>query len=83
MNIDAKSEKEQKLFDFLFEKYGAIVDVKDASRILKKSRASLYRDRKEGKGVKYIQDTENGAIRYPIHEIARYVCNTEEKEVKL
>ena len=79
MKIDSKKEKEQKLLEFLFNKYGAMVDVEVASSILKKSRATLYRDRKNGTGVNFIQDKDNGTIRYPIHEIASYIYETGKK----
>jgi len=73
------TDEEQKLFNLLENKYGVLPTLTQTAKILKKSKATLYRERKNGTGIKYIQDSANATVRYPLHEIVRYLCNTRDK----
>jgi len=69
-------DEEQKLFNHLVKEYGVLVNVKQTSRITRKSETTLYRDRKKGIGINYIQNASNAVVWYPLHEIVRYLCAT-------
>lgn len=70
------TEEEKSLFDVLIEKYSLTLNVEDTQKVLNESRTTLYRKRKSGLGPKFIQDSTNHTVRYPLHEIVRYICNT-------
>ena len=72
----ALADEEQKLFNLLEDKYGVLPSAAQTAEIVKKSKATLYRERKNGTGIKYIQDSTNATVRYPLHEIVRYLCKT-------
>lgn len=77
--IQPLTDEEQRLFNLLVNKYGILPSVEQTSEILQKSKATLYRERKHGTGVKYIQDGKNSTVRYPLHEIVRYMCSTKDR----
>jgi len=67
---------EKELFDTLYKKYGSMtLSKEDAADVLGRSRSSMDNDRKAGKGVGYIQHTEGGAVRYPLHEVVKHLMN--------
>jgi len=72
----ALSDEEQRLFNLLVDEYGVLPSATQTAEIIKKSKATLYRERKQGTGIKYIQDSTNATVRYPLHEIVRYLCKT-------
>lgn len=78
----ALTGEEQKLFNLLEEKYGVLPNAAQTAEIVKKSKATLYRERKAGTGIRYIQDSDHSMVRYPLHEIVRYLCNTHGKGVE-
>lgn len=71
---------EQKLFDMLKDQYGVLPNASQTAEIVKKSKATLYRERKAGIGIKYIQDGDNSMVKYPLHEIVHYLCKTNEED---
>ena len=75
------TEEEQKLFNLLVSEYGVLPSASETAKIIKKSKATLYRERKNGIGINYIQDSSNATVRYPLHEIVRYLCNTNDKRL--
>ena len=77
--LEKLTEEERSLFDSLIDKYGLTLNIEDAQKALNESRTTLYRKRKSGFGPKYIQDSANHTVRYPLHEIVRYICNTNKK----
>ena len=74
--LEKLTGEEQSLFDSLIDKYGLTLNIEDAQKVLNESRTTLYRKRKSGRGPKFIQDKSNHTVRYPLHEIVRYICNT-------
>ena len=75
----ALTEEQLKLFHLLLDKYGAVLSVDQTAKIVKKSKAALFRERKAGIGMKYIQDNANSKVRYPLQEIVRYLSNTDKR----
>ncbi len=76
MNDNAITEKD--LFRLLSEEHGTSLDIETTSVVLNKSPSTLYRMRKDNIGPGYIKDeagADNSAIRYPLHEIVKYICN--------
>lgn len=70
------TEEEQNLFNLLMPVYGVLPSASDTSKIINKSKATMYRERKNNTGIKYIQEAKNTTVRYPLHEIVRYLCDT-------
>ena len=63
----------------LFEKYQtALLTPKQLSEVLGRSVYALEKDRKAGIGVPFIKAGEkpNSPIRYPIHEVSKYLNRT-------
>ncbi len=76
------TDEETSIYNILLPDTGASLNVAKAVKVLGESRATLYRKRKQGTGPAFVQDIENGTIRYPLHEIVRYLCNTKNKGVE-
>ena len=74
--IDKLTDDEKNLFNIMVNEYGVVVSAAVAEEILKESRSTLYRKRKNGGGPNFIQDADGSNIKYPLHEIVRYICNT-------
>jgi len=80
MNTKIKklTDEEQSLYSLLIDKYGVLVSATKVEELLKESKTTLYRKRKNGIGPKFLQDKSSSTIKYPLHEIVRYLCNTKE-----
>ena len=77
------TQQEKDIYEILYNKYGPSLDIDAVSKVTKKSPSTLYRMRKEHIGPGYTKDrtkSENSAIRYPLHEIVRYLCDTQKAE---
>ena len=64
----------------LFEKYGtAMLTPEQVSEIIGRSTFSLERDRRNGEGIPYkrIGGKPNSPVRYPLHEVSRYLNSIE------
>jgi len=64
----------------LFETFGtALLTAKQVSEIIGRSVASLEADRRnhEGIGFKRVGGKYNSPVRYPIHEVSKYLNATE------
>ncbi len=75
------TDEEQTLFNILIDRCGLLVNASDAEELLNESKATLYRKRKTGLGPKFLQDTKNSTIRYPLHEIVHYICSDGDKKI--
>ncbi len=73
------TEEEKSLFNALIVIYGLVLKVEDVQKVLNESKTTLYRKRKSGLGPKFIQDSANHTVQYPLHEIVRYICDTNNK----
>lgn len=74
------NEEEQSLFTLLVKDIGVSPDATKTAKLMGVSKAALYRMRKQGIGPKYLQNTNSSTIHYPLHEIVRYLCNTQKAE---
>ena len=64
----------------LFEKYGtALLTVKQTSEVTGRSVASLEADRRnhQGIGFKRVGGKYNSPVRYPLHEVSKFLNSTE------
>ena len=64
----------------LFEKYNtALLTVKQTSEITGRSVASLEADRRKGEGISFkrVGGKYNSPVRYPLHEVSRFLNDTE------
>lgn len=64
----------------LFEKYGtALLTAKQVSEITGRSVRTLEQDRREKIGIPYkrVGGKENSPVRYPLHEISKYLNENE------
>ncbi len=75
------TDEEQSLFNILIDRYGLLVNASGTGKLLNESKATLYRKRKTGMGPKFLQDTQNSTIRYPLHEIVHYICSEDNRKV--
>ena len=64
----------------LFEKYStALLTVKQTSEVTGRSVASLEADRRNGTGISFkrVGGKYNSPVRYPLHEVSRFLNSTE------
>ncbi len=64
----------------LFDKYGtALLSAAQVSEVIGRSVHSLTNDRRNGIGVgfKRTGDAENSPVRYPLHEVSKFLNATE------
>lgn len=64
----------------LFDKYGtALLTAKQVSEIIGRSVHSLTNDRRNGTGIAYKRtgNAENSPVRYPLHEVSKFINSTE------
>ena len=64
----------------LFDKYGtALLTVKQTSEITGRSVASLESDRRNGSGISFkrVGGKYNSPVRYPLHEVSKFLNSTE------
>ena len=64
----------------LFDKYStALLTVKQTSEITGRSVASLEADRRKGEGISFkrVGGKSNSPVRYPLHEVSKFLNNTE------
>jgi hypothetical protein len=65
----------------LFEKYGTtLLTTKQVSEIIGRSVVSLEADRRAGEGIpfKRVGGKPNSPVRYPLHEVSRYLNSVEQ-----
>ncbi len=77
------TQKEKELYKLLLPQYGVNLDIESASQVMKKSPSTLYRMRIKKIGPGFIKEEENGdnsAVLYPLHEIIRYLCDTQDTQ---
>jgi len=82
-NDSAMTKQEKELYEILYSEHGSNLDIDTTSKIINKSPTTLYRMRKNGIGPGCIKDefgADNSAIRYPLHEVVRYICNIKGSE---
>ena len=64
----------------LFDKYStALLTTKQVSEVTGRSVASLESDRRKGEGISFKRtgNAENSPVRYPLHEVSRFLNTTE------
>ena len=64
----------------LFEKYGtALLTVSQTSEVIGRSVASLEADRRSGTGISFkrVGGKYNSPVRYPLHEVSKFLNSTE------
>lgn len=64
----------------LFEKYGtALLTAKQVSEITGRSVRSLEEDRRASRGLSFkrVGGKDNSPVRYPIHEVSKYLNSVE------
>lgn len=64
----------------LFEKYGtALLTAKQVSEITGRSVRAMEGDRREGIGISFkrVGGKDNSPVRYPIHEVSKYLNESE------
>ncbi len=64
----------------LFDKYGtALLTAKQLSEVTGRSVPSLELDRRKGEGIpfKRLGNKSNSPVRYPIHEISKFINSVE------
>ena len=64
----------------LFEKYNtALLTTKQVSEITGRSVASLEADRRAGEGISFkrVGGKDNSPVRYPLHEVSKFLNQTE------
>lgn len=73
-NQETTNPEVLKIIDLLFSKYSTILlSKKQTAFITNQSVSSLDRDRKQGIGIEYIQETETSNVYYSIYSIAEYL----------
>jgi predicted transcriptional regulator len=73
------TQQEKDLYEILYKEHGSSLDITTVSKVVNKSPSTLYRMRQTNIGPGYIKDrtkSDNSAIRYPLHEVVRYICET-------
>jgi len=79
MNESTNIMSQKELYELLCPKYGSSLSATQTGKILNHSSSTLYRMRQNGEGPKYIKNknkSDNSAIRYPLHEVVRYIYDT-------
>ncbi len=64
----------------LYDKYGtANLTTKQTSEVIGRSVASLEADRRNGVGISFkrVGGKNNSPVRYPLHEISKFINNVE------
>jgi len=78
------TDEQRELYILLFQEYKKVqLSQKEASNILGVSIATLYRMREQGIGAGYKkrEDSKNGTIVYPLHEIVKFITESNVKTV--
>jgi hypothetical protein len=77
------TQQEKDLYVLLFKEYGPSLDIASTAKVINKSSSTLYRMRQAHIGPGYIKDetkSDNSAVRYPLHEVVKYICNVNSGE---
>jgi len=70
------SDLEKQLFKTLYEEYGSMtVSKKQAAIILGCSTSSLDSDRRECRGIPYLQKTSVSNVSYTLHDLVKHLIN--------
>jgi len=73
------TDEQKELYSLMLPVYGALVSQKNTAKILNVSIATLYRMRENGVGASYKKldsNSKNGTVVYPLHEIVRYLTQS-------
>ncbi|MFW2557259.1 hypothetical protein [Aliarcobacter butzleri] len=76
------TDEQRELYSLMLPVYGALVSQKTTAKILNVSIATLYRMRESGVGSSYKKldsNSKNGTVVYPLHEIVRYLTESNVK----
>ena len=78
-NLKLLTDEQKELYSLMLPVYGALVSQKNTAKILNVSIATLYRMRENGVGASYKKldsNSKNGTVVYPLHEIVRYLTQS-------
>ena len=73
------TDEQKELYSLMLPVYGALVSQKNTAKISNVSIATLYRMRENGVGASYKKldsNSKNGTVVYPLHEIVRYLTQS-------
>jgi len=76
------TDEQRELYSNMLPAYGALVTQKTTAKILNVSIATLYRMRDQGIGPAYKKlnsKSKNGTVAYPLHEIVKYLTQSNAK----
>ncbi len=76
------TDEQKELYSLMLPIYGAMVTQKNTAKILSVSIATLYRMRENGIGASYKKldsNSKNGTVVYPLHEIVKYLTQSNVK----
>ena len=82
VNNKLLTEEQKELYSLMLPIYGAMVTQKNTAKILSVSIATLYRMRENGIGASYKKldsNSKNGTVVYPLHEIVKYLTQSNVK----
>ena len=82
MSIKLLTDEQRELYSLMLPVYGAIVKQTKTAELLNVSLATLYRMREQGVGPSYKKldsKSKNGTVIYPLHEIVRYLTESNVK----
>lgn len=78
------TDEQKELYSLMLKNYGASVTQKTYCKILNISLATAYRMREQGLGASYKKlnsKSKNGTVVYPLHEIVRYLTESNVKTI--
>ena len=73
------TDEQKELYSLMLPVYGAILKQNETAKLLNVSLATLYRMREQGIGASYKKldsKSKNGTVVYPLHEIVRYLTES-------
>ena len=79
MSKKTLTDEQREIYSLMLPQYGAVLNQKETAQAIKKSIASLFRMRKHGIGPSYKKlesKSKNGTVVYPLHEIIRYLTES-------
>lgn len=86
MSIKLLTDEQKELYSLMLPVYGASVNQKTYCKILNISLTTAYRQREQGVGASYKKldsKSKNGAVVYPLHEVVRYLTESNVQTAKV
>lgn len=82
MSTKLLTDEQRELYFLMLPIHGAILSQNKTAKLLNVSIATLYRMREQGVGASYKKldsKSKNGTVVYPLHEIIRYITESNVK----